>query len=43
MTKRHIINKGYEGDVSTQLNGLASLILFAIAAKDIGESFMSKA
>ena len=29
MTKRYIINKGAEGDVSAQLNGLASLILFA--------------
>ena len=27
MTKRYIINKGQEGDVSAQLNGLASLIL----------------
>ena len=43
MTKRYIINKGAEGDVSAQLNGLASLILFAIAATDWGESFMSKA
>jgi len=36
MTKRYIINKGQEGDVSAQLNGLASLILFAIAATDRG-------
>jgi len=36
MTKRYIINKGAEGDVSAQLNGLASLILFAIAATDRG-------
>ena len=43
MTKRYIINKGAEGDVSAQLNGLASLILFGIAATDRGESFMSKA
>jgi len=43
MTKRYIINKGAEGDVSAQLNGLASLILFAIAATDRGESFMCKA
>ena len=43
MTKRYIINKGAEGDVSAQLNGLASLILFAIASTDRGESFMSKA
>ena len=43
MTKRYIINKGQEGDVSAQLNGLASLILFAIAATHQGESFMSKA
>jgi len=43
MTKRYIINKGQEGDVSAQINGLASLILFAIAATDRGQSFMSKA
>ena len=43
MTKRYIINKGQEGDVSAQINGLASLILFGIAATDKGESFMSKA
>ena len=43
MTKKYIINKGQEGDVSAQINGLASLILFAIAATDRGESFMSKA
>ena len=43
MTKRYIINKGEEGDVSAQINGLASLILFSIAATDRGESFMSKA
>ena len=43
MTKRYIINKGAEGDVSAQINGLASLILFSIAATDKGESFMSKA
>ena len=43
MTKRYIINKGQEGDVSAQINGLASLILFSIAATDKGESFMSKA
>ena len=43
MTKRYIINKGQEGDVSAQINGLASLILFSIAATDRGESFMSKA
>ena len=36
MTKRYIINKGQEGGVSAQLNGLASLILFAIAATDRG-------
>ena len=40
MTKRYIINKGAEGDVSAQLNGLASLILFAIAATDRGESHL---
>ena len=43
MTKRYIIQQGQQGDVSAQLNGLASLILFAIAATDRGESFMSKA
>ena len=36
-------NEGAEGDVSAQINGLASQILFAIAATDRGESFMSKA
>ena len=40
MTKRYIIQQGQQGDVSAQLNGLASLILFAIAATDRGESFM---
>ena len=43
MTKRYIIQQGQQGDVSAQLNGLASLILFAIASTDRGESFMSKA
>ena len=43
MTKRYIIQQGQQGDVSAQINGLASLILFAIAATDRGESFMSKA
>jgi len=43
MTKRYIIQQGQQGDVSAQLNGLASLILFAIAVSDRGESFMSKA
>ena len=43
MTKRYIIQQGQQGDVAAQLNGLASLILFAIAATDRGESFMSKA
>ena len=43
MTKRYIIQQGQQGDVSAQLNGPASLILFAIAATDRGESFMSKA
>ena len=43
MTKRYVIQQGQQGDVSAQLNGLASLILFAIAATDQGESFMSKA
>ena len=43
MTKRYIIQQGQQGDVSAQINGLASLILFAIATTDRGESFMSKA
>ena len=43
MTKRYIIQQGQQGDVSAQLNGLASLILFAIAATDRGQSFMSRA
>ena len=43
MTKRYVIQQGQQGDVSAQLNGLASLILFAIAATDRGQSFMSKA
>ena len=43
MTKRYISQQGQQGDVSAQINGLASLILFAIAATDRGESFMSKA
>ena len=42
-TNRYIIQQGQQGDVSAQINGLASLILFAIAATDRGESFMSKA
>jgi len=43
MVKRWILQRGAEGDVSAQINGLASLILFAIASTDRGESFMSKA
>ena len=43
MVKRWILQRGAEGDVSAQINGLASLILFAIAATDRGESFMSEA
>jgi len=43
MVKRWILQRGAEGDVSAQINGLASQILFAIAATDRGESFMSKA
>jgi hypothetical protein len=43
MVKRWILSRGAEGDVSAQINGLASLILFAIASTDRGESFMSKA
>jgi len=43
LVKRWILARGAEGDVSAQINGLASLILFAIAATDRGESFMSKA
>ena len=43
MVKRWILQRGAEGDVSAQINGLASLILFTIASTDRGESFMSKA
>lgn len=43
MVKRWIIQKGKEGNVSAQLNGLASLILFDIACSDRGQSIMSKA
>ena len=43
MVKRWILQRGAESDVSAQINGLASLILFAIASTDRGESFMSKA
>ena len=42
-TKRWIIQKGREGKVSSQINGLAALILLGIASTDKGESFMSKA
>jgi len=42
-TKRWIIAKGREGKVSSQINGLAALILLTLAATDKGESIMSKA
>ena len=41
--KRWIIQQGREGDVSGQLNGVASLLLFNMALTDRGASFMSKA
>ena len=41
--KRWIIQQGREGDVSGQLNGIASLLLFNMALTDRGASFMSKA
>jgi hypothetical protein len=41
--KRWILQQGREGDVSGQLNGIASLILFNMALTDRGASFMSKA
>ena len=41
--KRWILQKGREGDVSGQLNGIASLLLFNMALTDRGASFMSKA
>ena len=43
MVKRWVIQKGKEGNVSAQINGLASLILFDMALSDRGESIMSKA
>ena len=43
MVKRWIITKGKEGNVSAQINGLASLILFDMALSDRGQSIMSKA
>jgi hypothetical protein len=42
-TKRWIIQKGREGKVSSQINGLAALVLLSLAATDDGKSFMSKA
>ena len=42
-TKRWIITKGNEGNVSSQINGLASLILLDMALSDRGESIISKA
>ena len=42
-TKRWIIQKGAEGNVSSQINGLASLILLDMALSDRGESIISKA
>jgi hypothetical protein len=41
--KRWIIQQGREVDVSGQLNGIASLLLFNMALTDRGASFMSKA
>ena len=41
--KRWILQQGREGDVSGQLNGIASLLLFNMALTDRGASFMSKA
>ena len=41
--KRWIIQQGRKGDVSGQLNGIASLLLFNMALTDRGASFMSKA
>ena len=41
--KRWIIQQGREGDVSGQLNGIASLLLFNMALTDRGASKMSKA
>ena len=41
--KRWIIQQGREGDVSGQLNGIASLLLFNMALTDRGASFMTKA
>ena len=43
MVKRWVIAKGKEGNVSAQINGLASLILFDMALSDRGQSIMSKA
>ena len=40
---RWILQQGREGDVSGQLNGIASLLLFNMALTDRGASFMSKA
>jgi len=42
MTKRWIIKKGAEGDVSSQINGLAGLILLDMALSDRGSSIISK-
>ena len=41
--KRWILQQGREGDVSGQLNGIATLLLFNMALTDRGASFMSKA
>lgn len=41
-TKRWIIQKGNEGNVSSQINGLAGLILLDMALSDRGESIISK-
>ena len=43
LTKRWIINKGAEGNVSAQINGLAGLVLLDMALSDRGSSIISKA
>ena len=43
ITKRWIIQKGAEGNVSAQINGLAGLVLLDMALSDRGSSIISKA
>ena len=43
LTKRWIISKGNEGNVSAQINGLAGLVLLDMALSDRGSSIISKA